>query len=155
MYSNPVIPYGTLFNSSYLFQQDKTERVSIGIESGKIANCTVNEKIGEDGWQTVSQCSVGGIDGNIYKVVEFGEGHDNTDSMIGFIMEDGKIAYVRLDEFATNNSPSIAGYLNLEKKAIDALEVGVSESGGVGGYGSTVFVMSDGTFVKYDSAMLE
>ena len=42
-----------------------------------------------------------------------------------------------------------------DSEAIDALEVGVSESGGVGGYGSTVFVMSDGTFVKYDSAMLE
>ena len=159
-HKNPVIEsdnsevfYSLGFESSYILGQS-TKRVTISVTDGKVSLCKIMERIADSSWRDVEECSIDGIDGNIYKIVEFGEGQENSGDMIGFIMEDGKVAYLKLYDFASNNSVSIQGYLNVDGVVTDALEIGVG-NGVAGGYGSTVFVFSDGSVAKYDGSMLE
>ncbi len=157
-YKNPVIKsdnsevfYSLGFDSSYILGEEK---VAISIMNGRVSVCKKMERITDFSWRDVGECSIDGLNGNIYKIVEFGEGQDNSGDMIGFIMESGKVAYLKLYDFASSDSVAIKGYLNIDSVVTDALEIGVG-SGVAGGYGSTVFVFSDGSFVKYDSSMLE
>ena len=159
-YKNPIIQsknsekvYYVDFESSYIFGTSGTKRIEISLEDGKVSGCAIFEQQGDGGWKNVGLCNINGLEGNIYKVVEFGAGHSNEGSMIGFIMEDGRVAYFRLYDFDASSSVDATRYLKIDKIVTDALRVNVSEN--VGGYGSTIFVMSDGSFVEYNESMLE
>ena len=159
-YKNPVIrsdntevSYYVNFQSSNILGQDVTKRVSINVVDGKVNGCNLSEQTAEGNWRVIGECSINGLDENIYKVIEFGEGQMNADSKIGFITESGKVAYFGLYDFASSNTADIKNYLNLDKNVIDALEVGVG-NGVAGGY-STIFVFSDGSYTKYDAAMTQ
>ena len=152
-YKNPIIKsnndeifYSVGFESSYILGQGGTKRVGLSIIDGKISNCTMYEQEGS-GWRVTGQCSINGLNGDIFKIIEFGEGQDNGGDMIGFIMEDGKVAYFKLYDLGVTDSVDIKGYLNVDKQITDAFTIGVG-NGVAGGYGSTVFVLGDGTFVK-------
>ncbi len=160
-YNNPIIKadneeeiYSIGFESSYILGQDATRKIGIRIADGKIDSCTIFERQVDNSWQTVGQCGVNGLDGNIYKVIQLGEGQDGSGSMIGFITEDGKIAYCRLYDLENADSVDIIGYLDLNKPIIDALEISVGAMG-AGGYDSTIFVLSDGSYIKFDKSMFE
>ena len=160
-YKNPVIrsdntevSYYVNFQSSYILGQDATRRVSLSVVDGKVNSCNLSEQTAEGNWRVIGECSINGLDENIYKVIEFGEGQMNADNKIGFITESGKVAYLGLYDFASSNTADIKNYLNLDKNVIDALEVGVG-NGVAGGYGSTVFVFSDGSYTKYDAEMTQ
>ena len=160
-YANPVIKsdnaevfYSLGFQSSFILSQDSIKRLSIGFVDGKVSSCNIMEEVDDDGWEKIDECSIGGLEGNIYKIVEFGQGQSNEGDKIGFIMEDGRVAYLGLYDFALSSSANIKGYLNVGKLVTDAIEIEVGNDV-AGGYGSTVFVFNDGTFVKYDESMLE
>ena len=160
-FRNPVIKSGTEdimyvlgLQSSYILGQVANKRVDISIFNGEVSRCDIMEENSDGSWRVAENCSINGLNGNIYKAVEFGEGQENSGNMIGFIMENGQVAYFNLYDLALSNSVDIKGYLNINNYIVDAIEVGVNSSNG-GGYGSTVFVLSDGSFVKYDATMLD
>lgn len=160
-YKNPVIksdgevvPYSIGFQSSYILGQSGTRRVGISIKDGKIEKCSLMEQVDASAWNEIGECAIDGIEGNIFKVAEFGQGQDNSGNMIGFIMEDGKVAYLKLYDFEANSSVNIAGYLNIDGYITDVLEISVS-NGAAGGYGSSVFVKNDGSYVVYNESMLK
>ena len=55
-----------------------------------------------------------------------------------------------------NNDFSIKGKLNVDGFVTDAIEItaGPTDPGVAGGYGSTIFILKDGTYVKFDETML-
>ena len=129
------------------------KKMSIGVKDGKVDICDISNVDGS----SVGNCAIDGITGDIFDVVEFGEGQDNLYSNIGFIMTDGTVLYFPLIEAMENNSFAIKGKLNIDGFVTNAVEitVGPTDPNARGGYGSTVFVLSDGSFVKYNESMLQ
>ena len=159
-YQNPVIKslsseekYQVPFYSGSVVESK--QRLSIMIDNGEISSCSVQTPVDEYSWSN-TECNISGLSGEIYKVVEFGAGQMNIDDQIGFIMTDGTIQYLPLYESIENNNFSIRGTMKLDGYIIDALKITVGSTvSPAGGYRSTVFVMSDGSYVKYDKSMLE
>lgn len=160
-YKNPVIrsdnaevAYSLGFQSSYILGQNGTRRVSISVKDGQIEKCSLMEQVDANSWNEIGECTISGIEGNIFKVIEFGQGQENSGNMIGFIMEDGRVAYFKLYDFESSNSVNIAGYLNIDGYVTDALEIGVG-NGTAGGYGSTVFIKNDGSYIVFNESMMQ
>ena len=117
--------------------------LGIGTKNGDITSCSNNGV----------SCTINGLSGKIYKVVDFGEGQDIAGFYTGFIMEDGTVKYFSLDDVDGKTSIDIAGSLKIDKKVVDIIELGVSQD--MSSYVSSVFVFSDGTYLKFDSSMLQ
>lgn len=155
-YHNPIIrslssdeEYRVWLESSIVDEKS----LRIGLKDGKVDICSIYNRSGA----FVEDCNIEGIDGDIFDVIEFGEGQDNLHSKIGFIMTDGTVQYFPLIESMSNDSFVIKGEIKIDGFITDAIEItaGPTESSTHGGgYGSTVFVMSDGSYVKFDESML-
>ena len=128
------------------------KEMRIGIKDGIIDICSIYETNGA----FVGDCTIDGVSGEIFNVVEFGQGQDNSDSNIGFIMTDGSVYYFPFVEAMKNNDFGIKGKLNVDGFVTDAIEItaGPTDPGVAGGYGSTIFILKDGTYVKFDETML-
>lgn len=101
-------------------------------------------------------CVISGLEGNVYKIVEFGSGQDNYENNVGFIMTDGTVKYLPLHNSVLNNNFSIRGSVILDGYVVDAFDVAVSPtSSSVGGHNATVFVFRDGSYKKFDKSMLK
>ena len=72
-------------------------------------------------------------------------------------MTDGTVSYIPNADLANGlvngGTATIKGTLNIDGFVVDAFTVSASD-GGMGGYATTVFVLSDGTYVTYDDSML-
>ena len=160
-YKNPIIKssdtdeeFRVGFRSSYYYGDDNINKVlEINIKNGAIDTCRISNV---SNGATISNCEIIGVNGDIYRVIEFGEGQDNSNSNIGFIMTDGTIQYFPFIESMKNNSFNAEKKLNVDGQIIDAIEIAVGPTNPnvAGGYGSTVFVLSDGSFVKFNESML-
>ena len=140
--------------------------VKLTIENGVISNCDLYlhtikwidlDMVEENRFNR--DCSgVNGIPGKIYKAVTIGEGQDGSTSSVAFIMEDGTVSYSPAEELVrnvvNNGAGTAKGILKINGFVVDAFTVGVREDGIMGGYVTTIFVLSDGTYVKYDPSML-
>lgn len=135
---------------------ESTQVLDISVVNGEIVQCSVSDATYHEGGgvsKTNSKdCVVNGLDGDIYKIVEFGAGHDNLNDVIGFIMTDGVVYYLPLYDSVQNENYDIRGKVNLPGKVVDILTTGVDN--GVTGWVGTVFVLDDGTIVEYDNTML-
>lgn len=140
-YSTNVISFGS---------EKKTATLNIVANNGKVSHCSYSGNNGD--------CSVVGLDGSIYKIVDIYEGNGPGSEKIGFLMEDGSVWYSDLynrvenavewkEEFAVKK-------VNIDGFVKDIVSVGVYD-GNVNGYGyaSTVFVLNDNSIVKYDESM--
>jgi len=158
---NPVIyspdksiSYGLGFSSSSVID-DEDKSVNISLTNGEITECSIIQN-----YRLVSNCTISGISGKIYKIVEIGAGHVNTGNSIAFILEDGSVEYIPLYDAVKNNDFSVRGKLKLKGPVKDIFTIGIGyipqdgeEFGG--GAGSTLFVFSDNSYVAYDDSMLE
>lgn len=170
--SNPVISatppmeYNMVFTSGSIGYGDKGEfSLTLRMKNGQIWDCEINsiesKWVGDiDGGvvkntSVLNSCSINGITGKIYKIVEIGEGHDALYDSVAFIMEDGSVEYLVLNDALERSDFNIKGKLDIDGFVIDAFTVGVGEEGAVGGYASTIFILSDGTYLKYDESMLK
>ena len=101
-------------------------------------------------------CAIGGLDGRVYKADWIGEGQalDDTRNM-AFIMEDGTVQYFGLLDAADKTAFDIKGVLNIDGKVVDIIHANATKSGLMGGFGTTLFVLSDGSYVKFDKSMLQ
>ncbi len=169
---NPVISatapmiYSLNFTSGAIAYGENGEfSLSINVRNGEISGCGVNSIDskwvgGNEGGivrntRFLKDCSISGISGKIYKVVEVGEGHDALYDSVAFIMEDGSVEYLSLNDALEKSDFNINGKLKLDGFVVDAFTIGVGQEGAsVGGYGSTIFVLADGSYVKYDTSML-
>ena len=140
-YSTDVISFGP---------EKKTATLNIVVNNGKVNHCSYSGNNGD--------CSVAGLDGSIYKIVDIYEGNGPGSEKIGFLMEDGSVWYSYLynrventvewkEEFAVKK-------VNIDGFVKDIVPVGVYD-GNVNGYGyaSTIFVLNDNSIVKYDESM--
>lgn len=169
---NPVISaappkeYNMVFTSGSIGYGNKGEfSLTLRMKNGEIWDCEVNsiksKWVGNiDGGvvkniSVLNSCSINGITGKIYKIVEIGEGHDALYDSIAFIMEDGSVEYFVLNDALGQSDFNIKGKLTIDGFVIDAFTVGVGEEGTIGGYASTIFILSDGTYLKYDESMLK
>lgn len=171
VHNNPVI---TSTNSSKEFQlhfdssvlagkgDDGANIIGIDVKNGKVEKCELGRRtygVGTPGYSTlpVASCDIVGLEGDVYKVIEFGAGQVSGLNRIGFIMIDGSVKYtLPIDEASSNNDLSIKGSLSINGKVNDAVNVNVTDiERGYGGYGATVFVLSDGSYVEYSDSMTQ
>ena len=170
--SNPVISatppkeYNMVFTSGTIGYGDKGElSLTLRMKNGQIWDCEINsiksKWVGDvDGGivkntSVLNNCSINGITGRIYKIVEIGEGHDALYDSVAFIMEDGSVEYFVLNDALERSDFTIKGKLAIDGFVIDTFAVGVGEEGSIRGYASTIFILSDGTYLKYDESMLK
>lgn len=169
---NPVISatapkhYGIGFDSPRFPIGSDDYYVKLGIENGDISSCGlylhtikwVNYDAVENNRFDRDCNGVNGISGKIYKAVVAGEGQDSSMSNAAFIMEDGTVSYLPVEDLVkgvvNDGVATIKGTLKIDGFVVDAFTVNVSEDGATGGYATTIFVLSDGTYVKYDASML-
>lgn len=169
-YQNPVIKsidpeeqYQISFKSSrYSTGVGEFETLHVGIMDGEIESCDIFS--GSTDVETTyvsnerfdSSCEITGVDGKIFNVIEFGEGQSNNESNIGFIMTDGTVQYFPFFKAMESKTFAAQGKLRIDGFVTNAIKVGAHPvNSPVGGYGSTVFLLRDGSYVKYDETMLE
>ena len=136
---------------SFLFATEGNPRISIMVKNSSLSRCyfeTDNDRNGS--WDT-KECALGVVDG-IYKAISFGPSHD-ADPYVGFIMKDGSVKYFSFFD-AMNKNEYTLKTLNLDGKVVDSLKMTSDDEGGIGGYVTNVFVLDDGTFVKFDNSMV-
>lgn len=162
-YKNPIISSDSVsYNITFSSAPIDNHLVNISIRQGEVISCGIDyyktRWVGNNDGGIVTEqgfdknCEVKGISGKIYKIVEIGEGHDAAEDSIAFILENGDVEYIPLAEALQVNDFAIKGKLKIDKPVIDIFEIGVSQD--VGGYASTIFVLSDGSYIKYDKSLL-
>ncbi len=155
-YRNPIISADSpaiyrVFYSLPVYDNhtNNNKNMIITISNGEYSSCAIT---GEDG-----DCSITGLPTGIYKAALIYEGNGTGDEKIGFLMEDGSVWYVEVydNDFNINKNME-AKKLNIDGFVKDIVSVTYTENADApaGGYGSTVFVMGDGSFVKYEESML-
>ncbi|MBR5939071.1 hypothetical protein IKZ77_00780, partial [Candidatus Saccharibacteria bacterium] len=142
-FTSPVIIDGSTNENG-----QNAKQLRLSIIDGKINDCAIYSS----GGSLLGDCSINGIDGNIYKVVHIGWGHAVTDEdKVGFIMEDGRVLYFTLFDILSSNNISIEGTLAIGGFVRDAFKVDVLDVERRTGYVTTIFVLSDGSIVDYTS----
>ena len=158
VYSNPVIAsqdtdlsYVISFNSTAIGQLEGARyKLHLGIKDGMVEACDIVQDDTTGGESRA--CEITGLNGNIYKVVEFGRGQDKTMNKIGFIMSDGTVQYLSLSDAIDNGNYAIQGALKIDGFVTDAISV-QEVAGTVGGGFSTVFVLRNGSLVNLTESM--
>ncbi len=155
--ADPTIDVTVLFKSSDVQANGENHnQLQIVIEKGKIKSCeygpVVHSPYGGEQSSDFKDCSIA-VTGNIYKVIEFGSGHqDNTYNYIGFLMTDGTIDYFPLYDAFDKNDFSIKGKIILDKKIIDVVEASVFT--GDYSFGGSMFVLNDGSTKLFENNMI-
>ncbi len=151
----------TIYNNPVVVSQDTSKEYSVNFSSSVIDNKSVNISVINgvvqsckvlDGGIGSIDCVVPEFDKKIYYVTEFGAGQDNSGNYVGFIMDDGTVKYVSLNDLI-NNSVTV-GNLIISGPVVNAIKGEVVRSDGIG-YGTTFFVLNDGSFVEFHNSMLE
>ena len=144
------------FQSSTFAETAGSNVIDIAVKNGEITECQLGKK-NSDGVVKVKDCSITGISGKIFDVIEFGAGQDGGLFQIGFIMTDGTVQYLdTLYKLAESNDFSVKGTVAINGFVTNAVGVSVMDVvRGYGGYHATVFVLKDGSYVKFDESMLK
>lgn len=167
-FNNPVVEnadgtWTEYFESTRLFVEG-TKSVAITLKGGEVTRCVVQglvEVPTDDGKGTMTvgeekECIVSGLINDVYKVVEFGKGISPEEFMIGFIMTDGEVYYIKTAEAIANNDFAVKGPVNVGGYVVDVIRLDVlpTDDNPAGGL-SSVFVMRDGSLVELEDSMLK
>lgn len=156
-YENPVIKSDNanetymVFRTIPLILDDGQKSIYIYIKDGKVNSCEIFGALAGGGYAGEESCTISGLEGEVYDVVGFNAGQAAFTN-IGFIMTDGTVKYIPYESI-TNKDFSVKGTLNIDGYVVSTTEVSVHN--GMSGYAATVFVLRDGTFVKFDDSMLQ
>lgn len=167
-FQNPIIKstdpaeiYQVYFTSSLVNGNNDANIIEMEIKDGTVERCEFAKRTNTDaGGHTttpIADCNIVGLDGDIFKVVQFGAGQDSSSTRIGFIMTDGAVKYtLPFHEAIENKDLSIKGNLAIDGKVRDAVDVNVADAErGYGGYGATIFILDDSAYVKFNEAMIK
>ncbi len=147
---NPVISAVAPKKYSLFFGGSWGDRsLNLYVQDGGVTECYINS-----GGKMEKNCSIVGITGKIYKVVEIGEGQAAIDDKVAFIMEDGSVEYLSLIDALEKDDFNIRGKLKIDGFVVDAIHAGVGFEDVSVGYGTTIFVLSDGSYIQYEPSML-
>ena len=168
VYKNPVIKptnseesYRLNFDFSASSGGEGFYTFKISVKNGSIESCKINRETYEGGLSTPSvsttECSITGLEGEIFKVITFGDEAAPIMNRIGFVMVDGSVKYtLPMSEIVSNNDLGIKGSLKINGKVSDALTPDlINESNGYGLAYVTVFILSDGSYVQYSDSMMQ
>lgn len=131
---------------------EKEVVISLTVENGAIAECAINMLESDE----IEDCQISGVEGKIYKVVEFDNTKENIKGL-ALIMTDGTVEYVPL---AGVNGPefSVKGKFKIDGEVVDIMVAGVfTDKYDAGGknYWTNLFVLKNGKILEFNSAMLE
>lgn len=166
---NPVIVSGAADEAYTLSYVSPTKTngfyskaITIGVRDGEIEYCDVGVVI--EGRISYSQesgansCEISGVEGKIYKIVDFGAGQDYSLKYLGIIMTDGTVHYLSFKNALADGIFDASNTLNIDGVITDAIDVNASvllSDGQLGsGHYQTVFILNDGSYVRYDESML-
>ncbi len=156
---NPVIApsdsnkqYKFTFDSSTTVDTRKSFRIEYS--DGVIESCSVGNyedvKLGQRAES--DSCTITGLSGEVYKIVRFGAGHDDSHDNIGFIMTDGSVWYAPLAESAELEEIKVKK-LGINGRVVDVASVSVHNAPDA--YGATVFILDNGSIVEYSESLLQ
>lgn len=151
---NPVLPKSNNPDSvdRVFFVSDGNPRVRILVEGGELSSCSFESDENRDGGWNSEECDLGDVGGKIYKVVSFG-GTQEYDPYIGLIMADGTVRYFSFYN-AINNRDFTLKTLKLNGEVVDAIKITSGPSKvPAGGYVTNVFVLKNGSVVRFDESM--
>lgn len=154
-YLNPVIDSVTtsnkLFFPSYqspnLYPDGYTATyVYMQLQNGELYRCSI---VASGTSNPSRDCSITGLSGPVYKIVTSGQGQ-SYGGEVAFIMADGTVQYANLNDVINSGTASIQGTYNIDGNVVDAIQADVQFTDSpVGGYGTTLFVLSNGSVVDY------
>lgn len=141
----------TLSMSSAVFNVgDSRVYLNLKWRDGEIVEC----KRTVQGGGGTGNCQIDGINGKIYKIEKMRVKSGELGSMLGLIMSDGTVEYVRL-EGVSGSTYNVAGTLKIDGFVTDLIGANVRENEYVqGSEWNTLFVLSGGKIVEFDTAML-
>lgn len=166
---NPVIVSGTADEAYTLSYVSPTKTngfynkaITIGVRDGEIEYCDVGVviegRISYSQESGASSCEISGVEGKIYKIVDFGAGQDYSLKYLGIIMTDGTVHYLSFKNALIDGIFDASNTLNIDGVITDAIDVNASvllSDGQLGsGHYQTVFILNDGSYVRYDESML-
>lgn len=152
-YLNPVIksPGEKTYSIGYESPKQYTDGytpdyATISVMNGEVSGCAIyheNMMVNKD-------CSISGFSGPIYKIASAGEGQ-NYFGEVAFLMADGTVQYIALSDLIDDGHATIQGAYNIDGNVVDILDnigahIGDSPTGV---YGTTLFVLSNGSVVDY------
>lgn len=150
-FSNPIITGTTITFSSSTEpnQSNEPHYLNITVKDGEIVSCTINKQTNNGGGTSVGECQITGITGKIYKIANLGKGQMAYHDKVAFILEDGSVDYLPLENAILNNNFQIAGKLGVDRQVVDIIPVLGSN------YGTYAIVFSDGSYIEYDDSLLK
>ena len=148
------------YESGYYSIGEDTYYLELTVEDGKIATCklmSVNPNASRWYDKHVKDCAINGISGKIYDIAEIlrpGEG-----ARMVFIAEDGTVEYTAnmedvIKEILESGVSAAKGKMKIDGFVVSAREIVPMPSTGGSGAGITFFILADGSYVEYDSSML-
>lgn len=139
--------YRMYYKGNYYTSDMKMNNLNITVRDGKVEQCYFDDR--------QQECTISGLEGRIYKVVQVAKGQDLINPLAGFIMEDGSVQYLDLEACGNNDDCRILGKLKIDGFVRDAVEVAVGSTDETarGGYGATVFVLDGARVIEYDESM--
>ena len=139
-YDIPVYAQGDGINTSLYLSTD----------GGQLKRCGLSN--------SAEKCAISGLPSDIYKMATIYEGNGHGSEKIGFLASDGSVWYVYVYNGGDVNQGldmnPIAKKANIDGFVKDIISINFSYVDGPG-HASTIFVMSDNSFVKYDESMFE
>ena len=122
--------------------------------NGQFSNCGIPSVT------VAGECNVNGVPDNIYKMATIQNGDGYGDEKIAFLMNDGSVWYAPIYEKDDTGALSINKNMTVKKANIDGfvkdiVDINYIDPNTHYGNASTVFVMDDDTYVKYDDSMFE
>ena len=128
-------------------------RIRVILDKGDLSECSFESDEDRDNDWDVKECDLGDLGGKVYKVVSFG-GTQELDPYIGFIMTDGTVKYLSFYDVINSGNYTLRT-LVLDGKVIDIVKIISGQKGATaGGYITNVFVLNDGTVVRFDESMV-
>ncbi|MBO7718450.1 hypothetical protein J6S37_03085, partial [Candidatus Saccharibacteria bacterium] len=151
---NPIISsQDSSVSDRVSFVSTGNPRIRITVDEGNLLGCSYESDEDRDGSWDVKECSLGELGGKVYKVAAFG-GTQEFDPYIGFIMADGSVRYFSFYD-AMNNGDYTLKTLSLDGKVVDVVKITTGQKGATaGGFITNVFVLADGTVLKFDESMV-
>lgn len=160
--TDPTEEYTLYLHSLSPGQVEGADVVDIKAKNGVVEECKLGKLGVTSGTNTlgtitpVGDCDISGLEGEIFKIVEFGSGQDHSNTRIGFIMTDGSVKYtLPIQEAVSNNDFGIKGNLGIDGEVSDVLDASIYEVELYTGYVSSIFILKDGSFVKFDESMIQ
>lgn len=135
-------------------------KVTLKVANGEISSCNLFKSEADGNFRYVRDCDgPTGFSGKISQILDMGEGQSFF-PYTGFIMEDGSVQYVKNEDLINYVIGGVVvpvqGALKIDGKVTTATHVHVYPKNleGIGAYVTTMFYLSDGTYVKFNDSML-